>query len=146
VWQKGVYTDPYIEIEADTWTLFPAKEPKSESEPLMKIEPVCSSEECSHIMGSIMAPTFKILEDAWSKVVTVHGPVALVDFKIEVGRRALDGELVIADVIDNDSWRIWPGADPQKQLDKQCFRDDHPLSDVAEKYSLVAQLTDRFME
>jgi hypothetical protein len=30
------------------------------------------------------------------------------------------------------------------QLDKQCFREDHPLAEVAEKYQLVAELTSQF--
>ncbi len=146
VWQRGVYTDPYLELQDGRWMLFPAKEPRSGSRPLMEIDPVCSGEDYGIITGGIMTPAFLALEDAWSKVETVHGPVALVDFKIEVGRRALDGKLVIADVVDNDSWRIWPGADPKKQLDKQCFRDNSPLSEVAEKYALVARLTARFLE
>ena len=92
-----------------------------------------------------MAPTFAALERAWGRIETANGPVALVDLKMEVGRRASDGKLVVADVIDNDSWRIWPGADPSKQLDKQVFREGHPLAEVRENYELVAALTDRFV-
>ena len=49
--------------------------------------------------------------------------------KIEVGINQ-NKEIVIADVIDNDSWRIWPNVDPKKQLDKQSFRDGEKLTDV----------------
>ena len=42
--------------------------------------------------------------------------------KIEVGINQ-NKEIVIADVIDNDSWHIWPNGAPRKQLDKQSFRD-----------------------
>ena len=56
-----------------------------------------------------------------------------------------DGSLVIADVIDNDSWRIWPGGDPKQQLDKQSFRDGDALQVVSDHYALVAQLTESFL-
>ena len=65
--------------------------------------------------------------------------------KIEAGRQNIDGKLVIADVIDIDSWRIWPGGDPSRQLDKQNFRDGHPLSEVSDNYALVAELTRAFV-
>jgi phosphoribosylaminoimidazole-succinocarboxamide synthase len=71
-------------------------------------------------------------------------PVELVDLKIEVGRLLDNKRIVIADVIDNDSWRIWPGGDPGRQLDKQCFRDDQPLVQVAENYAIVAGMTAEF--
>ena len=41
--------------------------------------------------------------------------------------------MVIADVIDNDSWRIWPQGDSSKQLDKQSFRDGEELNTVEQK-------------
>ena len=63
--------------------------------------------------------------------------------KIEIG---IDNnkELVIADVIDNDSWRIWPNGDSKQQLDKQAFRDGVYLSEVRDKYAVVTQYTKQF--
>jgi len=144
VWKEGVYTDPYIGIKDGKWLLYSAKDELAKAKPLMEIDPVFNAKELDEVVNSIMLPTFLALEEAWSKVVTAHGPVALVDLKIEVGRRLTDNKIVLADVIDNDSWRIWPGADPKKQLDKQCFREDNPLSQVAENYVLVAELTEQF--
>jgi phosphoribosylaminoimidazole-succinocarboxamide synthase len=64
--------------------------------------------------------------------------------KIEVGYQTEDKKLVIADVIDNDSWRIWPNGDPKQQLDKQSFRDGESLTEVQEKYRIVTEYTKDF--
>jgi len=146
VWAGGVYTDPYVRVEPGRWCLYPPKEDLETARPLMCIDPVLSAGELDEVVNGILLPAFLTLEEAWQKVDTAYGPVHLVDMKIEIGRRADDNRIVIADVIDNDSWRIWPGGDPSRQLDKQCFRDDHPLSRVAENYTLVAQLTERFRD
>jgi phosphoribosylaminoimidazole-succinocarboxamide synthase len=145
VWTAGVHTDPIIEISDGRWLLYSHTEPLEGLEPLMEIDPVVPSDEYRAIVETMMIPTFEILEEAWRGIETRHGPVTLVDLKIEVGRRSADGALVIADVIDNDSWRIWPGGNPAYQLDKQVFRDDDPLSAVAENYALVAELTTQFL-
>ena len=88
---------------------------------------------------------FEILEKAWAKL-----DVTLVDCKIEFGR-AKDGQLLVADVIDNDSWRIWPGGDKERMLDKQIYRNmrevtEEGLEVLLAKYQQVAELTDKFVE
>ena len=85
-----------------------------------------------------MVPCFEILEKAWKKF-----DVDLIDMKIEVGINQ-NKEIVIADVIDNDSWRIWPNGDPKKQLDKQSFRDGEKLTDVQRKYAIATEYTKKF--
>ncbi|MBV9277305.1 MAG: phosphoribosylaminoimidazolesuccinocarboxamide synthase, partial [Candidatus Eremiobacteraeota bacterium] len=72
------------------------------------------------IMSEIARLTFEILAHAWRKRDTL-----LVDLKIEFGRLTggeNKGNLVIADVIDNDSWRIWPQGREELMLDKQLYR------------------------
>ena len=83
---------------------------------------------------------FETLERAWASV-----DVTLVDLKIEFGRDA-QGHLLVADVIDNDSWRLWPGGDKTRMLDKQVYRNlkevtPEEMQGVADRYALVADLT-----
>lgn len=140
-WALGVYTDPYISIQENLWHLLPQKQKPTAENILMSVEPLFTPAEMTKITQSIILPTFLILEKAWHNIETKYGAVQLADLKLELGRRKRDGKIVVADVIDNDSWRIWPGGDPRKQLDKQCFRDNDPLTKVAENYQMVTELT-----
>jgi phosphoribosylaminoimidazole-succinocarboxamide synthase len=99
------------------------------------------------IMTELARLTFDILSHAWRK-----RDVLLVDLKIEFGRLAggeNQGQLVIADVIDNDSWRIWPQGREELMLDKQIYRnlegvDDEALEQVKRAYERVAELVGTF--
>ena len=94
-------------------------------------------------MAAVARQVFLLLEQAWA----AHD-VTLVDLKMEFGRTDA-GELLVADVIDNDSWRIWPGGEQGRMLDKQVFRnavviDDSLLADLLARYKRVAELTTTF--
>jgi phosphoribosylaminoimidazole-succinocarboxamide synthase len=86
---------------------------------------------------------FQTLESAWAEQ-----DVTLVDLKIEFGRDA-NGALLVADVIDNDSWRIWPGGEKSRMLDKQVYRNMQEvtgagLEAVRQRYEIVAEMTERW--
>ncbi len=144
-WAEGVYTDPYVDFSSDptVWGIYSAKAPV-EGTPLLTRSPDLAADELRAVIDNIVIPCFETLETAWAKVETAHGPVQLVDMKVELGRDVETGALLLADVIDNDSWRVWPGADPKNQLDKQAFRDGEDLAMVSEKYELVSRLTESF--
>jgi phosphoribosylaminoimidazole-succinocarboxamide synthase len=99
------------------------------------------------IMTEIARLTFDILSHAWRR-----RDVLLVDLKIEFGRLAggeNQGQLVIADVIDNDSWRIWPQGREELMLDKQIYRnlpavDEPALEMVKRAYERVADFVGTF--
>lgn len=77
-----------------------------------------------------------VLEGAFSQL-----GIRFIDFKIEFGITTT-GKLVIADVIDNDSWRArdcnW------NELSKQLFRDNASRKLIENKYALMAELVQSF--
>lgn len=87
-------------------------------------------------MEQITAQTFTLLEQAWQQ----QGR-RLVDFKVEFGIDD-NNRLLLADVIDNDSWRV---VEDDHYIDKQVYRDGGKLDDVLAKYQQVAELTKRFV-
>jgi len=101
---------------------------------------------------------FETLERAWAAQ-----DVTLVDMKIEFGRLQATGDrrqatndetrpqtsIIVADMIDNDSWRIWPGGEKSRMLDKQIYRnmqqvDDEGLEQIRQLYETVAEMTDQW--
>jgi phosphoribosylaminoimidazole carboxylase / phosphoribosylaminoimidazole-succinocarboxamide synthase len=86
-------------------------------------------------MRRIARHAFLALEKAWQ----LEGGT-LVDLKVEFGFDA-KRRLLLADVIDNDSWRV---IEDGSYIDKQVYRDGGALDDVAQKYRRVADITSRF--
>ena len=86
-------------------------------------------------MRRIARQAFLVLEKAWQ----LEGGT-LVDFKVEFGFDA-KGNLLLADVIDNDSWRVLENG---AYIDKQVYRDGGALDTVAAKYRQVAETTGHF--
>src|SRR5579864_2253696 len=111
-------------------------------------EGICTTAELA-TMSDLARLIFDILAHAWRRQ-----NVLLVDLKVEFGRApAANGgtEILLADVIDNDSWRIWPAGDQTQMLDKQIYRnlaspDASDLDSIKSKYEEVAERVGRFME
>ncbi len=98
-------------------------------------------------MSELARITYEILAHAWRR-----RDALLVDLKIEFGRLASGegkGQLVIADVIDNDSWRVWPQGREELMLDKQLYRNletvtPADLERIKANYETVADVVGTF--
>lgn len=85
---------------------------------------------------AIARKVFLVLESAWAQL-----GCRLIDFKIELGIDS-NGNLLVADVIDNDSWRL--RTSDWQELSKQLFRDNHTMEKISDSYELVAKLAESF--
>jgi len=107
---------------------------------------IASSQEVA-TMTELARITYEILAHAWRR-----RDALLVDVKIEFGRLASGegkGQLVIADVIDNDAWRVWPQGREELMLDKQRYRDleqvtPADLDAIRGNYEQVAEIVGTF--
>lgn len=141
-WKKHslLCDDPLMEYAGGEISLYEPSKPVAAQKPFLVLkgaevfgsagEPKLFPE-----MRKIARRAFLALEKAWQ----LEGRT-LVDFKVEFGQTK-SGALLLADVIDNDSWRVLENG---AYIDKQAYRDGGQLDDVAEKYRLVAGVTDRF--
>jgi hypothetical protein len=98
-------------------------------------------------MVEIARMVYEVLAHAWRR-----RDVLLIDLKVEFGRLALgenEGGLVLADVIDNDAWRIWPQGREDLMLDKQIYRNfqtitPEGLAQVHAAYEQVSEMVGVF--
>jgi phosphoribosylaminoimidazole carboxylase/phosphoribosylaminoimidazole-succinocarboxamide synthase len=111
---------------------------KSRSGKLLSIEHLETMEKTCRL-------AFEILEKAWASL-----DVVLVDLKVEFGFDP-NGNLLLSDVIDNDSWRIWLHGDKAQMKDKQIYRNlpqstPEALQALKTHYEDVANMTSLFLK
>lgn len=140
VWNDGVGRFEHSDGEG-TFDLYDSKKPQDSGG--MGISTNVISSNIAMILEDIAMKVFLLLEEVWKKQ-----EVTLVDLKIECGKTT-DEQIVVADVIDNDSWRIWPEGNKSLMLDKQVYRDSEMTAKVCDNlkrnYALVAEMTGRFL-
>lgn len=103
--------------------------------------------ECDIERMCLLTPlVFQILERAWQTL-----DHSLIDMKVEYGVDVQTGEVLLSDVIDNDSWRLWPNGDKRLMLDKQVYRnlnqvDDDAMEKIRHNFALVAERTEQLFK
>jgi phosphoribosylaminoimidazole-succinocarboxamide synthase len=149
-WQKEFgEEDPFINNPFDDeWNLFHPKKPASDPEANLGksvraddvLAPFSETRSSHAMMRTMYEEALKILvalREAFRRV-----SIILEDFKIEFGIDPITGEIIVSDVIDNDSWRI---ADENwVEYSKQRFRDGRDEIEVIEElYKTVAEFVSR---
>jgi len=100
--------------------------------------PGCTLSTLLESMQHMMLDAGIALREEWSALDWDLG-----DFKAEFGWR-LDDRLIIADVIDNDSWRL---KDPNGiERSKQTIRDGKSIKAAAKDFKLVADVSNQVRE
>jgi len=134
--------DPLIENPyAQVWTLVHPQEAQGSPQARLGlgVEParLGITSELMVQMDEILRRCFLILEEAWRMQ-----NCDLIDMKIEFGITD-QGELVVADVADNDSWRLI-NRETGQEMSKEYFRQGGDLASVAAFYAEVNNRAQHF--
>ncbi|HXW85900.1 MAG TPA: phosphoribosylaminoimidazolesuccinocarboxamide synthase [Candidatus Bathyarchaeia archaeon] len=130
--------DPYVQFDGEKALLFLPTQPLYQQHPFLVLNdfPLKNNTDCFEQMAALAVRTFLVLEKSWQRV-----GGRLVDMKVEFGFDT-EGALLLADVIDNDSWRV---IFDEKYIDKQIYRDGGDLEVVKNRYEFVRDLTKSFV-
>lgn len=136
--------DPLIEnLRLPSWHLFHPKLPLGGAGSFLHcFVPAQITPYQANIIQTVNLGAFEAVSAAFELVFNW----TLIDWKLEFGLNT-SGELVIADVIDNDSWRM--EDEDGREVSKELFRQGGELGTVADSYAQVAdaaqQLLSRFL-
>ena len=127
------------------WQLLHSKKPRwDESAVLGKVSCLdLFKRPPAELMGQIediLRRVFLVLEGAWKTL-----GMRFIDLKIELGFGPLNQDqnmIYVADVIDNDSWRL--RDENWQELSKENFRQGKDLAGVEKDYNIVADLVNMF--
>lgn len=143
--------DPFVgddrRIPDGNINLYKPKEKESTGSFIKAIKSPCPEEEFDWI-EIVAEEVFLAIEEAFYNVKIPEGlknltkaPIILKDLKIEFGRDSY-GRLIVADVIDNDSWRIEDTNGVE--LSKEAYRQGADLKTVKHNYEIVSEVTNAF--
>lgn len=143
--------DPHVTFNGGNMVLNHADRPIGE-DTIIEVRPSPWSSEVIEQLAELAVRVFEALEHAFESLSFDGEAAVLVDFKIECGFDDETGEILVADVIDNDSWRVWLGGKKEGQVDKQVFReivgemDPDQRRSLKKLFELVAVTSDQFPE
>jgi phosphoribosylaminoimidazole carboxylase/phosphoribosylaminoimidazole-succinocarboxamide synthase len=137
--KKGEEDPLILNPREDAWKLVHPKKPRWDPEAILNKTVLSSSvlgKTALSPLEDYLYDTFLVLEGMFS-LLGHH----FIDLKLEFGITS-DGQFCVADVVDNDSWRLrdigW------KELSKEAFRQGEELGEVERKYGVVTELVSSF--
>ena len=147
--KDDVRHDPLMIREGGRWALYDPKLPISPTSRIGILDEHFFTQRCgadltpelTHDRTNDTSDIFLMIERAWGRQ-----EIVVPDYKLEYGVTPF-GKVTVGDVIDNDSWRLWPHGDKHRELSKQRYRDAKAVTPeiLDEILSLYAQVAGRTM-